>query len=62
LLASPVFAVSILLLIVNDHVLKAAWPGLVTGKLSDICERSGEALFCAHRDPRLMLAVSGLAG
>jgi hypothetical protein len=23
-------------LILNDHVLKAAWPGLVTGKLSDV--------------------------
>lgn len=36
LLASPVFAGSIALLLVNDHVLKAAWPGLVTGKLSDV--------------------------
>ena len=28
---------TIALLVVNDHVLKAAWPGLVTGKLSDLC-------------------------
>ena len=35
-LTSPLFALSILLLITNDHVLKEAWPGLVTGKLSDI--------------------------
>jgi hypothetical protein len=36
LLTSPIFALSILLLLANDHVLKEAWPGLVTGKLSDI--------------------------
>ena len=24
------------LLLLNDHVLKAAWPGLLTGKLSDV--------------------------
>ena len=27
---------ALLLLVVNDHVLKAAWPGVVTGKLSDV--------------------------
>ena len=36
LLVSPVFFGSIALLLLNDHVLKAAWPGLVTGKLSDV--------------------------
>lgn len=36
LLSSPWFLGSILLLVVNDHVLKDAWPGLVTGKLSDV--------------------------
>lgn len=36
LLASPVFAGSIAVLIINDHVLKSAWPGFVTGKLSDV--------------------------
>lgn len=35
LLASPWFVGSILLLAVNDHLLKDAWPGWVTGKLSD---------------------------
>lgn len=25
------------LLVLNDHVLKAAWPGVATGKLSDAC-------------------------
>ena len=36
LLVSPVFFGSIALLLLNDRVLKAAWPGLVTGKLSDV--------------------------
>lgn len=34
-LASPVFVLSLVVLILNDHVLKQAWPGLMTGKLSD---------------------------
>jgi len=33
---SPLFIASVLLLLVNDHVLKQAYPGLVTGKLSDV--------------------------
>ena len=36
LIASPTFAASVGLLLLNDHVLKAAWPGFVTGKLSDV--------------------------
>ncbi|MBX3225036.1 MAG: hypothetical protein KF795_31250 [Labilithrix sp.] len=32
----PLAIVAVLVLFVNDHVLKQAWPGLVTGKLSDI--------------------------
>lgn len=35
-LLHPVVLGSILVLILNDRVLKAAWPGLVTGKLSDV--------------------------
>lgn len=35
-LASPVFVLALVVLILNDHVLKQAWPGLVTGKLSDV--------------------------
>lgn len=34
-LVHPVSLAAIALLIVNDFVLKAAWPGVVTGKLSD---------------------------
>jgi len=36
LLISPPFVVSVLVLAINDHVLKTAWPGFVTGKLSDV--------------------------
>jgi hypothetical protein len=36
LLTHPVFTGSVALLAVNDHVLKARWRGLITGKLSDI--------------------------
>jgi hypothetical protein len=35
-LASPVAVVSLVLLALNDHLLKQAWPGAVTGKLSDV--------------------------
>jgi hypothetical protein len=35
LLLGGVPLVAIAVLVVNDHVLKAAWPGLVTGKMSD---------------------------
>jgi len=34
-LGHPVTVVALLVLVVNDHVLKAAYPGVVTGKLSD---------------------------
>lgn len=34
-LLHPVVLLAIGVLLVNDHVLKAAWPGVVTGKLSD---------------------------
>jgi hypothetical protein len=36
LLLHPLALGSLGLLVVNDHVLKAAWPGVVTGKLSDV--------------------------
>ena len=36
LLTSPVFAGLVLVLVVEDRVGKVTWPGLVTGKLSDV--------------------------
>ena len=35
-LLQPVALGAVAVLIVNDHVLKSAWPGAVTGKLSDV--------------------------
>ncbi|WP_143120928.1 hypothetical protein [Streptosporangium canum] len=35
-LGHPVTVVATIVLLINDHVLKALWPGLVTGKLSDV--------------------------
>ena len=35
-LAHPGSVLALVLLVVNDHVLKQAWPGWVTGKLSDV--------------------------
>lgn len=36
LLLHPVALAALALLLVNDHLLKAQWPGLLTGKLSDV--------------------------
>lgn len=36
LILNPIPLGAIALLVINDHLLKAAWPGWVTGKLSDI--------------------------
>lgn len=35
-LLHPVVLAALVALVLNDQVLKAAWPGLVTGKLSDV--------------------------
>ncbi len=35
-LSHPVTVVAALVLLLNDHLLKHAWPGPVTGKLSDV--------------------------
>ena len=35
-LCHPVTLLALVVLVINDHVLKAAFPGLVTGKLSDV--------------------------
>ncbi|MEV0382933.1 hypothetical protein [Nonomuraea sp. NPDC050643] len=35
-LCHPVTVAGVLVLLVNDHLLKQAWPGFVTGKLSDV--------------------------
>ena len=53
-LASPITVASLVLLALNDHVLKQAWPGWVTGKLSD-----GAGLVVAPALLAVALAVLG---
>lgn len=53
-LLHPVPLVAIVVLLVNDHVLKAAYPGFVTGKLSDV---AGLVFF-----PLLLVAIAELFG
>ena len=52
-LLHPVSLIALGLLLVNDHVLKAVWPGALTGKLSDV---AGLVLF-----PILVLSAGELA-
>ncbi|WP_433795749.1 hypothetical protein [Actinoplanes sp. CA-252034] len=51
-LCHPVTVTALALLIINDHLLKSAWPGWVTGKLSDA---AGMVLA-----PPLLAALTGL--
>ncbi|MEV4276352.1 hypothetical protein [Actinoplanes xinjiangensis] len=51
-LCHPVTVTALALLIINDHLLKSAWPGWVTGKLSDA---AGMVLA-----PPLLAALAGL--
>ncbi len=53
---------ALVVLVVNDHMLKAAWPGFVTGKLSDV---AGLILFPALLDlvirrPGVSIAITGV--
>ncbi|WP_394830449.1 hypothetical protein LVJ94_28485 [Pendulispora rubella] len=52
LIAHPLMMASVAVLILNDHVLKAHWPGFLTGKLSDA---AGLVFF-----PVLLAALSGV--
>lgn len=54
LLLHPVALVAIAVLVVNDHVFKLAWPGWLTGKLSDVAG----LVFV----PMLVLALGELRG
>jgi len=52
-LAHPISVAGLVLLLVNDHVFKQHWPGVVSGKLSDF---AGMLMF-----PPLLAALSALA-
>ena len=55
------FIGAIALLLLNDHVLKAAWPGLVTGKLSDIAGVAMIAILGAAFTGRATLSCAATA-
>lgn len=63
LIASPVFVLSVAVLLANDHVLKAAWPGLITGKLSDVAGVSMVAvlLTAAFARPSIGFGVTAIS-
>ncbi len=66
-LAHPITIVGLIVLLVNDHLLKTAWPGLVTGKLSDVAGLilappllATLILLAARRAPAQVVALSSL--
>lgn len=46
------YVAALLVLVTNDHVLKAVWPGMVTGKLSDFAGLFAFAIFLGTVLPR----------
>lgn len=63
LVVHPLTVASVVLLAVNDHWLKAQWPGMVTGKLSDVAGvwMVGALLIAAMGSVRWGAAVTALA-
>jgi hypothetical protein len=66
-LASPGFVLALVVLVLNDHVLKTAYPGWVTGKLSDVAGLVVAplllgVLLTAWRVPRPLLVAITLVG
>ena len=62
LILDPIFIVSLILLAVNDHVLKAAYENWFTGKLSDIAGLVVLPIFIAFLAPRLERWAALLSG
>ena len=61
LLLHPLFLAALAVLWLNDHVLKERWPGLVTGKLSDVAGPVVVAFVIATISGRRDVAVGGTA-
>jgi hypothetical protein len=66
-LAHPGSVLALVLLVLNDHVLKQAWPGWVTGKLSDVAGLVVAPLLLAAvltlvRTPRAVTVALGATG
>ncbi len=63
LLTSKLFIIGLLILIVNDHILKYAYPGFLTGKLSDLSGLFIFPIFFSafwYRRRRLVYILTGL--
>ena len=58
-LGRPWFFVAVVVLALNDHVFKSAWPGWVTGKLSDVAGVVVIATLAATQVDSIM-AVAGM--
>ena len=56
------YAIALFLLVLNDHVLKSAFPGFVTGKLSDFAGVFAFAAFFASAMPRRAAAICVATG
>ena len=63
MLASPLFAATVAVLLLNDRVLKHAMPGLVTGKLSDLAGVAmvGILLVAISGRPAVALSLTAVA-
>lgn len=61
MLISVPFVAAVLVLAFNDHVLKGLWPGLVTGKLSDVAGVAMMAILVAASTRRPALAFGATA-
>ncbi|MFL6245198.1 MAG: hypothetical protein ACJ74H_04180 [Thermoanaerobaculia bacterium] len=61
-IATPVYLVSLVALVVNDLCLKTIWPGVITGKLSDVAGLFVFAVFfsCLLRRPALVSIITGV--
>lgn len=56
------YLVALVVLLVNDHVLKNAFPGVITGKLSDFAGLFAFAVFFASAGPRRAKAICIASG
>ncbi len=56
------YAIALFLLLLNDHVLKYAFPGFITGKLSDFAGVFAFAAFFASAMPRRAASVCAATG
>ncbi|WP_066366734.1 hypothetical protein [Herbidospora mongoliensis] len=62
-IGQPLTVLALVVLVVNDHVLKQAFPGFVTGKLSDVAGLIllPPLLDLVLRRPKVSIAVTGIA-